>query len=67
MDSVDFASHMRASGIGVVASDAYGRGASMEAARVCLGGPVSREALSSALAFMAHALESAPEMASTFL
>ncbi|WP_132528503.1 PLP-dependent aminotransferase family protein [Rhizobium sp. BK376] len=62
-----FASHMRASGIGVVASDAFTvEGPPMEAARVCLGGPVSREALSGALAFMAHALESAPEMASTF-
>jgi DNA-binding transcriptional MocR family regulator len=62
-----FGSHMRSSGIGVVASDAFTvEGPAPEAARVCLGGPISREALKGALEFMAHALEGPPEMTSGF-
>lgn len=62
-----FSSHMRNAGIGVVASDAFTvEGAAPEAVRVCLGGPIGREALRSALDFMAHALEGPPEMAASF-
>lgn len=62
-----FGSHMRSSGIGVVASDAFTvEGAAPEAVRVCLGGPISRERLKGALDFMAHALEGPPEMSASF-
>ena len=62
-----FGSQMRASGIGVVASDAFTvDGPAEEAVRVCLGGPIRREALKGALEFMGHALEASPEMAGTF-
>jgi len=63
-----FVGHMRATGIGVVASDAFATdGIPPEAARVCLGGPADRAAIRSALEFMAHALTESPALASTFL
>lgn len=63
-----FVGHMRATGVGVVASDAFAAdGAPTEAVRVCLGGPTTRADISRALDFMAHALSEAPEVASTFL
>ena len=63
-----FVGHMRATGIGVVASDAFAtEGSPPEAVRVCLGGPPDRAAVRSALEFMAHALAESPTMASTFL
>jgi DNA-binding transcriptional MocR family regulator len=62
-----FGTQMRASGIGVVASDAFTvDGPAEEAVRVCLGGPIRRETLKGALEFMGHALEGSPEMAGTF-
>ncbi|MBB3657261.1 DNA-binding transcriptional MocR family regulator [Rhizobium sp. BK650] len=62
-----FGSHMRSSGIGVVASDVFTvEGAAPEAVRVCLGGPITRERLKGALDFMAHALEGPPEMSASF-
>lgn len=62
-----FGSHMRNSGIGVVASDAFTvTGPAPEAVRVCLGGPITRDRLKGALDFMAHALEGPPEMAASF-
>ena len=62
-----FASHVRACGLGVVASDAFTvEGPAPEAVRVCLGGPVSRETLRQALDFMAHALRGSPEQAASF-
>ena len=62
-----FSSHMRSSGIGVVASDAFTvDGQAPEAVRVCIGGPIARERLQGALDFMAHALEGPPEMAASF-
>ncbi|ACM40177.1 MULTISPECIES: PLP-dependent aminotransferase family protein [Rhizobium/Agrobacterium group] len=62
-----FGTHMRASGIGVVASDAFTvDGVAEEAVRVCLGGPIRRETLKGALEFMGHALEGSPQMAGTF-
>ncbi|WP_439617941.1 PLP-dependent aminotransferase family protein [Shinella sp.] len=62
-----FGTHMRSAGIGVVASDAFTvDGTPPEAVRICLGGPISRPSLQSALEFMAHALEGPPEMAGSF-
>lgn len=62
-----FGSHMRSSGIGVVASDAFTvEGPAPEAVRVCLGGPITRGALQGALEFMAHSLEGPPEMSASF-
>ena len=63
-----FVGHMRATGIGVVASDAFATDPGPpEAVRVCLGGPVDRTAVRGALEFMAHALTESPTLASTFL
>ena len=62
-----FGSHMRSSGIGVVASDAFAvETPAPEAVRVCLGGPITRAGLQSALEFMAHSLEGPPEMTAAF-
>jgi DNA-binding transcriptional MocR family regulator len=63
-----FAGHMRSTGIGVVASDAFATGATPpEAVRVCLGGPATRPTVRGALEFMAHAMNESPTLASTFL
>ena len=63
-----FVGHMRFTGIGVVASDAFATdSAPPEAVRVCLGGPADRIAVHGALEFMAHALTESPTLASTFL
>ena len=63
-----FIGHMRATGVGVVASDAFTvAGAPPEAVRVCLGGPTSRAGIRHALEYMAHALSESPAMASSFL
>jgi DNA-binding transcriptional MocR family regulator len=63
-----FVGHMRSTGIGVVASDAFAiDSAPPEAVRVCLGGPADRTAVCGALEFMAHALAESPALASTFL
>jgi DNA-binding transcriptional MocR family regulator len=63
-----FVGHMRSTGIGVVASDAFATDtAPPEAVRVCLGGPADRAAVRGALEFMAHALTESPALASTFL
>jgi DNA-binding transcriptional MocR family regulator len=61
-----FVGHMRAVGIGVVASDPFTvEGTPPEAVRVCLGGPTRQPELRHALEFMAHALEQSPALAST--
>ncbi len=63
-----FVGHMRQTGIGVVASDAFAAdGNPAEAVRVCLGGPTTRAQVGTALDYMAHALTQSPEAASTFL
>jgi DNA-binding transcriptional MocR family regulator len=63
-----FVGHMRSTGVGVVASDAFAtEGTPPEAVRVCLGGPADRSAVRSALEFMAHVLTESPTLASTFL
>jgi DNA-binding transcriptional MocR family regulator len=64
-----FVGHTRSTGVSVVASDAFATEGTPppEAVRVCLGGPASRDAVRSALEFMAHALAESPTLASTFL
>lgn len=63
-----FVGHMRTTGIGVVASDAFtAAGPAIEAVRVCLGGPASRAQIRSALDFMAHALTQSPEAVSSVM
>jgi DNA-binding transcriptional MocR family regulator len=63
-----FVGHTRATGVGVVASDAFATdGTPPEAVRICLGGPADRLAVRGALEFMAHALAESPALASTFL
>ncbi len=63
-----FVGHTRSTGVGVVTSDAFTvNGVPQEALRICLGGPISRASLRSALEYMAHALAETPEGASAFL
>jgi DNA-binding transcriptional MocR family regulator len=63
-----FVGHMRTTGIGVVASDAFiVTGTPPEAVRICLGGPASRTAVQRALEFAAHALQELPAAAASFL
>jgi DNA-binding transcriptional MocR family regulator len=63
-----FVGHTRATGVSVVASDAFAtESAPPEAVRVCLGGPADRAAVHNALEFIAHALAESPTLASTFL
>jgi DNA-binding transcriptional MocR family regulator len=63
-----FVEHMRSSGIGVVASDAFATSDKFpEAVRVCLGGPITRPRLVAGLEYMAHALTEGPALASAFL
>ena len=63
-----FIGQMRATGVGVVASDAFVvSGSPDESVRVCLGGPATRDAVRSALEFMAHTLAGPPEFASSYL
>jgi DNA-binding transcriptional MocR family regulator len=63
-----FAGHMRATGLGVVPSDAFATGVTPpEAVRICLGGPISRTEVQRALEFAAHALKEQPAIATPFL
>ena len=63
-----FIGHMRATGIGIVPSDAFVvTGDPGEVVRVCLGGPASRDKLRGAIEFMAHALEEQPVLTSSYL
>lgn len=63
-----FIGHMRSTGVGVVASDAFtAAGPPPEAVRVCLGGPIGRDGVQRALEFMAHALSQSPALVSSFL
>lgn len=63
-----FVEHMRSTGIGVVASDAFvASGTAPEAVRICLGGPISRPQVKGALEYIAHALVESPALASAFL
>ena len=63
-----FVEHMRSTGIGVVASDAFVvDGDPPEAVRICLGGPTNRQQIKGALEYIAHALTESPALASAFL
>jgi DNA-binding transcriptional MocR family regulator len=63
-----FIGHMRSTGIGVVASDAFTvEGIPPEAVRVCLGGPITRAGVRHALEYISHALTESPAMASAVL
>jgi DNA-binding transcriptional MocR family regulator len=63
-----FVEHMRSTGIGMVASDAFtSSGPPSEAVRVCLGGPIGRPRLAAGLEYMTHALTESPALASAFL
>lgn len=63
-----FAATLRASGLGVVVSDAFvvGRPAP-EAVRVCLGGAMTRSEILGALELASHALSQPPAVSSAFL
>lgn len=63
-----FVGHMRETGIGVVASDAFTTGGEVdEAVRICIGGPSTRDEISRALEFVAHALVEGPAIASSYI
>jgi DNA-binding transcriptional MocR family regulator len=63
-----FTGHMRSTGIGVVASDAFTAASPPpEAVRMCLGGPASRVEIRRALEYAAHALEELPVVATSAL
>ncbi|AWN35986.1 PLP-dependent aminotransferase family protein [Methylobacterium radiodurans] len=63
-----FASQGRAAGLGVVGSDPFCvAGTPPEAARLCLGGPSTRQQIAHGLDVLAHALEGSPALASTYI
>jgi DNA-binding transcriptional MocR family regulator len=63
-----FVEHMRRTGIGVVASDAFAvTEAPTEAVRICIGGPATRAQITESLEYAAHALTGPPALASPFL
>ena len=63
-----FAAQMQASGIGVVASDAFTvSGPPAQAVRVCIGGIAHREDISHALELIAETMAGAPRMAPAVL
>lgn len=63
-----FVEHMRYTGVGVVASDAFVVGCpAPEAVRFCLGGPADRQKVKTSLEYAAHALAESPAMSSAFL
>ncbi len=65
---IDFATHLRTRGIGVVGSDAFAVTTSPpEAVRVCLGGAATRRDCRHALELIADALEQLPAVVSTVL
>jgi DNA-binding transcriptional MocR family regulator len=59
-----FSGHLRSREIGVIPSDAFTTGTTpIEAVRVCLGGPISRERLRVALEELNHLLSRGPDFA----
>lgn len=63
-----FVEHMRATGLGTVASDAFtASGPAPEAVRICLGGPITRAQVRRGMESVAHALTGSPALASAFL
>ncbi len=62
---IEFATHLRAHGVGVVVSDTFTTaGPAPEAVRVCLGGPASREECRHTLEIIEDAIEQSPAMVS---
>lgn len=62
---IEFATHLRAHGVGVVVSDSFTvTGPAPEAVRVCLGGVASREECGHFLEIIEDALEQSPALAS---
>lgn len=62
---IEFATHLRAHGVGVVVSDTFTvSGAAPEAVRVCLGGPADREECRHTLEIIEDAIEQAPAVMS---
>ena len=62
---IEFATHLRAHGVGVVVSDTFTvSGAAPEAVRVCLGGPADRDECRHTLEIIEDAIEQAPAMVS---
>lgn len=62
---IEFATHLRAHGVGVVVSDSFTvAGPAPEAVRVCLGGPASRDECRHTLEIIEDAIEQSPAMAS---
>lgn len=62
---IEFSTHLRASGVGVVVSDAFTvTGPAPEAVRVCLGGVSSQQECRHSLEIIEDALEQIPEVAS---
>ena len=63
-----FASQGRSAGLGVVGSDPFCvDGTPPEAARLCLGGPSTRDQVTHGLEVLAHALEGSPALASNYI
>ena len=59
-----FVAHLRSRDIGVVPSDAFTTGPiPIEAVRVCLGGPIGRNQLRTALDELNHLLNGSPDFA----
>jgi DNA-binding transcriptional MocR family regulator len=59
-----FVGHLRSRDIGVVPSDAFTTGSTpIEAVRVCLGGPIGRDQLRTALGELNHLLSGSPDFA----
>lgn len=62
---IEFATHLRAHGVGVVVSDTFTvTGPAPDAVRVCLGGPASLEECRHTLEIIEDAIEQSPAMAS---
>lgn len=62
---IEFATHLRAHGVGVVVSDTFTiSGPAPEAVRVCLGGQASREECRHTLEIIEDAIEQSPAVAS---
>lgn len=62
---IEFATHLRAHGVGVVVSDTFTvSGPAPEAVRVCLGGAATREACGHSLEIIEDAIEQLPALAS---
>lgn len=65
---VEFLLHLRALGVGLVASDSFAVTAPIpEAARLCIGGPIDRDQLSQTLTVLAHTLRQSPAVVSAVI